>query len=171
MRKQPECLHIGFVRASGFSSRVIEWFGSGFFSHVTTRQPSNPLCVIDARSDTVEGVPPGVRVRPIHYLKDYEVVWLALPCALSQLHAIERALLSQVGKPYGFADIWDFALGRVRLRDWAAEDDWFCSELEIWSLVTGGRCGKLPLSPNFITPGAASLIVGALGAYPIDLVS
>ncbi len=69
-----ESLYIGFVRASGFLSGLIEWFGAGSFSHVTTLVPSNHQYVIDARSDRQAGVSPGVQMRPLSYLQQWTVV-------------------------------------------------------------------------------------------------
>lgn len=157
-------LTIGFVRAAGLFGGLIGWFGGAEFSHYTTILPSDPSYVIDARNNSVAGVPAGVQKRPLSYLKHDRILWLNLAATAQQLAAVETALKSQLGKPYDQQGILNFATGQMHDRNWQDESAWFCSELGIWSLQQAGLCPQLALKPNRITPGDAALIVGALGA-------
>lgn len=157
-------LKVCFVKAQGCASKLIEWFGGGGFSHVVIRLPSRSDWVIDARSDIVNGIPPGVQQRPVSYLAKYPCLWLAVPATDVQLSMCEAALKSQRGKPYDKDGIVGFALGRLKDRNWADQSAWFCSELAIWAMQDARICPPLALDPPRITPGSAALICGALGA-------
>lgn len=157
-----QLLYTAFCRGRGFTSGLIEYFGDEF-SHVATLVPSDPAHVLDARSDVIAGIPAGVQIRPRGYLLAERPVWMALPCTAAELEGIEAGLRSQQGKPYDKVAILDFALGRVRDRNFRDESAWFCSELHVWALERAARLARMVIAPNRIPPGMASAIEQALG--------
>jgi hypothetical protein len=151
-------------RASGFSSRAIEWFGGGHWSHFANIIDDRH--VLDARSDRVGGAPPGVYVRDASYLDDVERTVIRIPCSAGQAEAWLHAGRSQLKKPYDTQGIIAFATGRYTWRDWRDPAAWICSELGIWMLEQSRICPILPIHVNEIAPGPAGLICCALpGAY------
>lgn len=155
---------VGFVRGNGPLSRVIGWFGAGYYSHVTTLWCERTNVVIDARLDRIYGVPPGVQMRPLHYLKGDRVDWLRLPASASRVSQCKEALYSQVGKPYDTLGIWNFVSGKMRDRNFRDCRAWFCDELAVWSWEQADIIPPLALAPSRITPGGAALVASAIGA-------
>lgn len=146
-----------FVRGKDFGADAIAWFSHGAnFSHVDTVLPDGGL--LGARSDVVDDVRPGVRVRNPSYVGDCRTLRVELPCA----PAIERAYLeflhAQIGKPYDVEGIMDFIGGR----DWHEPDAWFCSELAAAGLEHAGYF-EYPLTTptNKITPSDLLLALSA----------
>src|SRR5487761_1504425 len=144
-------LHIAFLRAHGFLSRAIEWFGGDYYSHSAIRLPSDPAHVIDARADEIvvpvlghageyRRIAPGVKRRPVEYLTQGGLVpdWFRIEVEPDRALAVESALVSQLDKPYDFSAIWAFALGRLTDRNWRDRRAWFCSELDAWAFEQGG---------------------------------
>jgi hypothetical protein len=150
------------VADTGVSSRLIEWFGGGGWSHFANVLADGTI--IDARSDRVAGAPPGVQRRPARYL-DSERKWVLLQLgAEHQYEPWVNALVSQLGKPYDQIGIWDFATGSVYDRNWRDQSAWFCSELGVWAQEQAQMCPRLPGPVFRITPGAALLLDIGLGA-------
>jgi len=166
-----------FVQNAAASSRLIEWFGGGGFSHVDAVLPNGAL--LGARSDAIGGQDPGVRIRPPGYEAWPRLIIMRKEVPASQARAWERFLAAQVGAPYDKRGIWDFVTGGNLTdsgRDWRDPSAWFCSELWVRSLEVAGVIPLLPLSPNRITPGTAACIAGAAGfqvikraGYPEEL--
>ena len=160
-----------FVAASGWSSRAIEWFGAGGFSHVDCvlpesycRQQRIPIgSLLGARSDVTGGALPGVRIRPPTYETWPKRLTLRVPCTDQQAQAWLDFLLAQVGKPYDKIGILAFMIGR----NWREENSWWCSELFVRALEVAGICGDLAVPWYKITPGDAALVASALGGQPI----
>ena len=149
-----DVIRIGFCRARGIFSRAIEWFGAGYFSHVTTLLPGSKN-VIDSR---LHG---GVRIRPISSLESDTIFWVDLICdSTSQRTHVIDSLKSQLGKPYDQIAIWDFVTGSIQRRNWRDTRSWFCDELAVWSWCTAGL-REWPLLPlTRIDPGGSFLIAG-----------
>lgn len=159
-------LPVLFCSGDDAASEMIERVG-GKYSHVATLLPGGTQ-VLDARSDVIEGVAPGVQIRPASYLAGYTVDLYELPCTQAQLDSVYTRLRSQLGKPYDKAGIINFGTGIITGdfsdRNWREESAWFCDELAVWAWEQAGVCPPLPITPNRITPGGACLIAGALRA-------
>jgi hypothetical protein len=160
-----------FVAASGWSSRAIEWWGAGGFSHVDCvlpdaycKQQRIPLgSLLGARSDLTGGKPAGVQIRPPTYETWAKRLVLRVPCTEEQAGAWLGFLLAQVGKSYDKVGIFAFIIGR----NWREEDSWWCSELFVRSLEVAGICGELAVPFYKITPGDGALVASALGGQPV----
>lgn len=150
-------VRLSFVAARAFSSRLIEWFGGGGFSHVDAMLPDGRL--LGARSDVIGVIPPGVQIRSADYEKWPKRLLLEIPCTVEQSKDFHGFLQGECGKPYDRLAIVGFAINR----NWRDEDSWFCSELVTRALEVAGICPDLRLTPNRITPGACALIACALG--------
>jgi uncharacterized protein YycO len=151
-------IQLRFFGGSGISSRAIEWFSGGYFSHVAAIWSETEL--LDSRSDIVAGVPSGVERRPIAAEKASIMVTMELPTTPLQTIAWRNFLASQIGKPYDKPAIWGFAFNR----DWREPDSWFCSELQAAALEKASICPQLYAPNNKITPVALATILSALGA-------
>ena len=146
-----------FFGASGFSSRAIEWFSSGYFSHVAAIW--SPTELLDSRSDVVGGVPPGVEMRLAKYETAQIMVDMELDCTPAQESNWRAFLIEQLHKPYDKPAILGFAFGR----NWQEPDSWFCSELQAAALQECGRSPHLYAPANKINPVCFATIVSALG--------
>lgn len=157
-------VRLSFVAARAFSSRLIEWFGAGGWSHVDNVLPNGRL--LGARSDWVKvdgrPYPPGVQIRPPDYERWPKRLILEIPCTDRQAKDWLSFLMGQVGKPYDHLAILAFAIDR----NWRDDDAWFCSELVVRALEVSGICPKLQASPNKISPGACMLVASTLGGAP-----
>ena len=151
-------IHLRFFAGTDFSSRVIEWFSAGSFSHVAAVWSKDSL--LDSRSDIVGGFPAGVRVRLASVEKAPRVVDMQLRASHQQVETWRHFLAAQLGKPYDKPGIFGFAVNR----DWREPDSWFCSELQAAALEAAGLCPQLYAPANKITPVALAAIMSALGA-------
>lgn len=161
-------IRVMFTAGSEFSSRAIEWWGGGGWSHMANILSDGS--VIDARNDVVkfndQSFDTGVRHRPKGYLEAEYGRWIELeiPCTVFQARSWEAHLWSQVGKPYDQLGILGFLTGSLKDRNWRDESAWFCDELALWAQEKANICPRL-LTPVFrVTPGSALLIDMALGA-------
>ena len=155
-------LRVRFVADRSLPSWAIGWFGGGIWSHMATYVTDST--VIDARSDVIQGIPAGVKVRPVSYLDDYPK-WLTLeiPCDALQLEACMSALRSQLDKPYDTRGIYNFATGSMDDKNWQDLSAWFCDALAIWAQQVSGICPFLTLPATRLTPSTAFLIDQVLG--------
>jgi len=148
-----------FARGPAWTSRLIEWFGGGLYSHVDVFLANGML--IGARSDFIpKGTPAGVQIRPPDYLKGQASKILSLEVSSAEAGSFYSFLLLQKGKPYDRIAILGFATGR----DWRSKDSWFCSELVAAALEEAGIAPHLAFTPNKISPNGLALILSALGA-------
>lgn len=154
----PSGLTVGYVTSGGWTSRLIEWRSAGGPSHATTLV--EPGWVIDAR---LQG---GVQRRPISYLEGSQVLWLRIPAEDAAVAACIAFLKAQVGKPYDWRDIVDFAVPGRFQTPWRNTSSWICSELQIAAEETG-ILPKLIVPANRITPQDALIANSARGALPI----
>lgn len=160
------------VAGAALSSRLIEGFGGGQWSHM-----ANVLLdgtILDARVDWIKvdtsWYKPGVQLRPAGYL-DVEprwAVWEAPPHAEAVYSDWLAAGRRQLDKPYDKTGIYDFATGlftgKYRDRNWGGEGSraWFCDMLATWMAVHVGLVPQPPTRIYTLTPGAAlNLFVGA----------
>ncbi len=156
MLQNPEqpCVTIGFCRSRSVPSRLIEWFGAGHYSHVTTLMPDR-VSVIDAR---LHG---GVKRRPVSYLKNTRVTWVDLLCD-SELQSLKvySFLTAQIGKRYDITGIIDFVTGYNRDPNWKTKSAWFCDELAAAACEYAGLVARPWFAPTFrLTPGAFAAMV------------
>lgn len=153
-------ISLAFFRGSGLTSKAIEWFSAGPFSHVAAFW--SPTELLDSRADVVGGVLPGVRIRPIAAEPDPHTV-LALHVSQGQYGLWQGFLRAQIGKPYDKPGIFGFATGR----DWREPDSWFCSELQAAALEHAGICPPLFAPANKITPSGLAVVMSALHAKTV----
>lgn len=164
-------IRVMFTAGSEFSSKAIEWFGGGGWSHMANVLADGSI--IDARNDIVKfnGVcyPTGVQHRPKGYLEAECSRWVVLeiPCTVFQARSWELNLWSQVRKPYDQIGIMDFVTGGAKDRNWRDESAWFCSELGIWAQEKAVICPPLATPVFRIPPGEALLITMALGGMVV----
>jgi len=152
-----EGVTVGFCRGGGIFSRAIEWFGAGYYSHVTTLLPDRQY-VIDARLNG------GVARRPLSYLKNVRIDWYTLVCNPAEQAKVYSFLYSQIGKKYDVQGIVDFVTGYNRDANWSKRSAWFCDELAAASWIYAGIAKRpFPEMPVFrITPGGSALICSQL---------
>lgn len=155
-------IRLRFFSGTGFSSRLIEWFGAGLFSHVAAIWDDTHL--LDSRSDIVGGVPSGVWPRLQKDEKAPVTVDMELAATTDQVVLWRHFLSSQIGRPYDKPGILGFAFNR----DWREPDSWFCSELQAAALEASGLCPTLMVPNNKITPVALATIMSTLGAHVIS---
>lgn len=161
-------IRLQFVGARDLSSRVIAWYGHGLpVSHVDIVEPNGDL--LGARSDSVGGQPPGVRVRPPGYAEWAFRLRVSLPCTDEVERRAHEFWRSQVGKPYDTRGL----LGRFFVgRDWRSPDSWWCSELAARGLerdVSGYFTHALVSNSGGIDPADLVLVLSALVDVPLDL--
>lgn len=148
-------LDLLFRANHGFTSKLIEYFGGGGYSHVDIVWPDGRL--FGARTDFPVNGKSGVQFRAANYETPPRSTLISISASLGeQARGLEWAK-SQEGLPYDRLAIVAFGTGR----NWRTEDAWFCSELAVRFLEVALNF-KLPISPNKITPGTCACIAGAL---------
>ena len=158
---------VGLVQGRGFASWWIRWLAKGGYSHCVALVLPDGTHVIDARSNVINGVPAGVQIRPISYLKGLKCLWLQIPCTPEQAAAAEAAARSVLNRPYDFRGIVDFATGQPD-RSWKSKSAFFCSALGIWVCWRAGLLGGSVLVPfTNIDPGSALDVYWGLGARQV----
>lgn len=147
-----------FVLGSGWSSRLISWWGSGYggYSHVDAILADGSL--LGARSDSVGGQPPGVRIRPPAYEKWVRrcVVWM--PASAQQASNWEKFLREQVGMGYDKSDILGLIIGKPLM----SQGHWICSALQHEALHKIAIFPDMPQTPQQVPPNM--LLFGVLTA-------
>lgn len=155
---------VGLVKGRGFGSWLIKWLAKGGWSHCVAIVLPGGKEVIDARNDVIAGIPAGVQVRPISYLKGEDCLWLEIPCTPTQAAAVLATARSVVGDPYDQQGIVDFATDQVD-DSWRTASKFFCSALGTWILWKGGVLGADVLVPfTDVDPGDALGVYWGLGA-------
>lgn len=160
------------VAAAGLSSRAIEGFGGGRWSHM-----ANVLLdgtILDSRCDWIKfdgaSYKPGVQYRPVGYLDDLPrwAVWEAPPGSEVVYSDWRSTGHSQVGKPYDKAGIIGFAkgffTGVYEDRNWGGANSraWFCDVFATWMAIHVGLVPRPPTRLYTFTPGSAlNLFIGA----------
>jgi hypothetical protein len=159
-KSRAACLRWQFVLGSGFSSRLIAWYGEGYggFSHVDAILPNGDC--LGARSDVIRGVPAGFQCRPAAYETWKRRTVLQLSCTAKEAVAWEASLFKKIGAGYDQADILGFILGRPLMQP----GHWICSAAQLDTLEEIGRIPKLPLTPQQCPPNMLFAMLCALGA-------
>lgn len=157
----PPGLTVGYVWASAWSSRLIEYYEAGQGpSHATTLV--EPGYVIDAR---LQG---GVAKRPVSYLAGSRVDWYRLPLPEHAVSACIAFLRAQVGERYAWGDILAFAAPPAFRKHLPVRHPWMCSWLQLACEVAGGAMPKLPIQLRRADPLDALLANVARGAVKIE---
>lgn len=159
MSPRPRVIVVG---GTDGGSRAIERAGFGLWSHMAAILADGS--VLDARSDIIDGIPPGVQLRPIAYLEAYPTSATFEAPSGDHYAAWEAALRSQLLKPYDMRGIEDFGIGTFtgHYADpnyaAAASKAWFCDELQFWGAVQSKDIPEPPawVNPFTLTPVAAS---------------
>ena len=147
-----------FVGSSALSSLFIELKGGGPYSHVDIVLLDGML--LGARSDSVGGQPPGVRIRPPDY-EDWEhVAQIAIDCTPAQEALAYDFAHTQLGKPYDNTAI----IGFIFNRNWREDDSWICSELAIAMIEVAEVFKYAPAVPvNKVDPCMAFALASTVG--------
>lgn len=145
-----------FSGNSSLTSRVIQWFGKGEYSHVDSVLVDGSL--LGARSATMSGFPSGVQIRSADYQNGYKLKRVSLSCTAEQQAAYYGFVMSQVGKSYDKAAIVAFVTGSNK----SDSDSWFCSELVAAALQHCGWLKPLIAPPSKIDPDALLLVLSAI---------
>jgi len=146
------------VKGKGFSSRVIEYFGAGFYSHIDVLTPGGLLR--GARSDTILGVPPGYMDRPYNYEKWDAQTQYTVVVTDAQYTAYWAYSDKQLGKPYDKRGlISTFVLGQ----SWRDDGQWWCSE-EVAMNLEQAKIVQIPPEVTAVEPGDCAFLFAGLGA-------
>jgi uncharacterized protein YycO len=148
-----------FSGNSSLTSRMIQWFGKGKYSHVDTVLVDGML--LGARSTVMSGFPEGVQIRSPDYQVGYTLKRVSIPCTDEQQKSYYDFVLQQVGKAYDKTAIMAFVTGSTR----SDSDSWFCSELNTAALQKCGWLKQLSLPPSKIDPDSLLLILSALVSF------
>jgi hypothetical protein len=156
-----------FVCSQDLISQTIAWWGvgPGGVAHVDAVMPDGRL--LGAHADEIDGIRPGVRIRPADYGVWIRRIVVEFP-HVSDLQALEwrHWLKAQCGDPYDMGAIKGFlADARLHLRG-----HWDCSALQTQGLRRLGIFGELPFPDWQVTPDALLLMCCAVGARVIEVV-
>jgi len=138
-----------YVNDGSFEDPVIEYFSHGWPTHVdvvcTDRFPAGYL--LGAR---LSG---GVSIRKPDYREFKRVARVTLPTTFDQDAKFWEFLKDQLGKPYDWIGVADFAVPFIPDRNWRDESRWFCSDLiERAKEVCGLYPHPLAAPANLLTP-------------------
>jgi hypothetical protein len=153
------------VRGKGFSSRLIGWFGSGFYSHIDVITPAGELR--GARSDVIKGIPAGCQDRPQDYETWARQTRYTIDVTRSQWLRYWEFSDAQLGKPYDSRGLIEsFVLGR----QWRDDDSWWCSEW-IGANLEYPRIVKIPPEVKSVEPGDCAFIFAGLRARRVEMIA
>lgn len=152
------------VRGTGISSRLIGWFGSGYYSHIDVETPSGYLR--GARSDVIKGIPSGYRDRPQNYETWATQTRYSLEVTTPQYERYWQFSNAQLGKPYDKRGLIDaFLLGR----NWRDDGQWWCSEEVAANLEAAGLV-TIPPEVRSVEPGDCAFLFAGLGCEREEIV-
>jgi hypothetical protein len=144
-----------FSGSKSLTSRAIQWFGHGEFSHVDTVLADGTL--LGARSSCMGGFPAGVQIRAADYQKGYDLKRVSIPCTEQQQKDYYDFVLNQIGEPYDKRAIVAFVTGA----SWTSPNSWFCSMLNTAALQHCGWLKTLSVPPTKVDPDNLLLILSA----------
>ena len=157
----PSGLTVGYVYATAWTSRLIEYYEAGQGpSHATTLVA--PGYVIDAR---LRG---GVAKRPVSYLDGSRVEWYRLELPEAAVRGTIEFLHAQVGQPYAKLDIVAFLVPPMFRKHLPSPHPWMCSWLQVAAEVAGGALPKPPIAERRADPLDAQIMNVARGAVLVD---
>lgn len=150
---------LDFLLGPDWPSRLIARGTEGEYSHVASLLEDGTY--IDARSDLLGGVLPGVQVRD-----PAKEAWVkrrrcTFEVPQATYDAWAAGLRSHIGEPYGKRDIVDFITGF----DDHSDGQWICSAVAVNELQLVGIIPPLPAPSYRITPNSLLLIVATAGFH------
>jgi hypothetical protein len=158
-------LQIQFSTSTAFSSSVIRRLTHSPFSHVDFVVPEG-LLGVSGKDDSIND-PGGVIVRPLKawpYLTTPKVATILCPDNIAT--SVITAAMSQLKKPFDNGAMWamldDQAEEKIKgtIRNWRDPAQWFCSELVMWALETGGLFPyPLAVLKNRVSPADVLLVI------------
>lgn len=164
---------IDFLLGPDWISRTIAWFGQGpnGWSHCASviRDDIHGERYLDARSDVVGGVPPGVHVRSIAEEKWIKKCRASLEVTQAEYDSFEANLRAKISDLYAKPDILGFILNK----DLHRSGTYYCMALALNGVQHVGRSWKqghlgyvpfpLPVPVHQVTPDAGLLILATAG--------
>ena len=152
------------VRGREFSSRLIGWFGAGFYSHIDVITPAGDLR--GARSDVIQGIPAGYEDRPQNYEQWAAATRYTLSVPDWKYHLYWEFSDAQLHKPYDSRGlIKAFVFGRR----WRDDDSWWCSE-EVAANGEYARLWNIPPEVKSVEPGDCAFLFVAAGAKREEMI-
>lgn len=145
-----------FVQGSGWGAGMIKWFGHGAWSHVDAVLPDGSL--LGARNDVIDGIPPGVQIRPGSYVANETVRRIVLAATDEQANAFYQCMHDQIGMPYNRIGILAFVVNA----NWSSVGGRFCSQAVTVALQACKWLRELTEPPSKIDPDDLLLILSAL---------
>jgi hypothetical protein len=153
----------GFLKTWPVSMMFNKNWGSGLirrachspFSHVDMVMKDGTLVGASDSpwSPYIHGNPRGVASRPMDYQKFAYRRQMVLET--ERADDIRRLWVSQLGKGYDGASLWDMVSDQFPgQRDWRLNDTWFCAEGVLWAMEMGYFWGPppLPWPKNRVSP-------------------
>ena len=138
-----------------YATELIRRGGHSPFSHIDILVKDGTLIGAsdNPKAPFIHGNPRGVAQRPV----DYQEFAYRRDMVLATHRAddIRRIAVTQLGKDFDSSAIKDFVSDSFPgLRDWRLTDSWFCAELVIWAMETGGFWGahRLLWPKNRVSP-------------------
>ena len=151
-------------RGPGLISRVIGYFGAGYYSHIDVRTPQGYYRGAFENERTVRGIwyPPGYEDRPeAYYGPALRVTDYTIDVSVGQWEEYWRASNAKLHKPYDYRGLWETF---VEGRQWRDNDSWWCSEAVADNLEQGYIITDLPSVMKAVEPGDCVFMFCARGA-------
>lgn len=157
--RMASAITLSFVCGRDISSRLIAWWGNGYegYSHVDAILPDGSR--LGARDDEVDGIPPGVQIRPHDYGKWIRRKDVEIQVSDFTFRQWLRDAKARVGSQYDSGAIVDFILGSNRFHNGG---HWICSAYQT-ELLVARQLLKHPSIPFAqITPNSLLLMVSQI---------
>lgn len=152
-----------FVAGDDLCSDLIEWKGAGKFSHVDAVLPTQDL--LGARSDVIQGIPAGVRVRPPNYEPWAHVSRVTIPCTDAQQDAFMTFIQSKIGTAYNSVGILGILLDDAGVTN---QSDLFCSQFLTEAVQASGVWSHpLGVPANTVDPNDLYKITSTYGEVAV----
>jgi hypothetical protein len=160
---------VDFLLGTDWTSRVIARYGvpTGGWSHCASVLKDGRY--LDARSDEIAGVPPGVHIREANTEKFLRKQRATLQVTDAEYASWEANLRAKITDSYGRGDILGFVFGRAG----HVNGQWICSALAINAIQHISRgwepphLGYIPypmeVAAHAISPDMLSMILDAVG--------
>jgi uncharacterized protein YycO len=153
------------VRGLHWTSRVIGYFGAGYYSHIDVLTPAGKLR--GARSDVIQGIDPGYQDRPYNYEKWAAQTQYTISVSDEEYAAYWAYSDKQLGKPYDSRGlISTFVFGR----NWRDDGQWFCSE-EVAMNLQAAHVLDIPPEIDSVEPGDCAFLFAGLQAKRQEFVN
>lgn len=158
-------LAVDFLLGSGWTSRLVAYWGNGYGGYSHAASVLDAEHYIDSHVGVIAGVPAGVQIRRIATEKCVKRKRAAIICSLTEYNAWTAALKENLGDPYGDTDIWAFITGRRE----HTQGQWICSADALRGMRRVNRVPPLSVPDHQITPNSLLLILEAVGFKTYDM--